>query len=126
MKRLLIVALCSGLAFVGCKKRKTESGVVPIPPSEPTSPAGSTPAADKAPPAAGAPATVNIAHVEAGVEFGDLNNVIASFEERNKRLPTIEELKKAYYGGTRPIPIPPGYHLVIDPKGKKARLVPGN
>lgn len=126
MKRLLIVALCSGLALVACRKRNTEVVTTSAPPSEASAPAASTPAAEKAPKTAAPPPTVNIAHVEAGVEFGDLNSVIASFEDRNKRLPTVDELKKAYYGGTRPIPIPPGYKLVIDQKSKKARLVPGN
>lgn len=126
MKRLLIVALCSGLALVACRKRNTEVVTTSAPPSEASAPAASTPAAEKAPKTAAPSPTVNIAHVEAGVEFGDLNSVIASFEDRNKRLPTVDELKKAYYGGTRPIPIPPGYKLVIDQKSKKARLVPGN
>ncbi len=57
------------------------------------------------------------------MEFGDLNNIIEGFMEFHKRPPTMEELKKSYYGGTKPIPIPPGYRLVIDPKAKKAKLV---
>ncbi len=58
--------------------------------------------------------------------MAELNNVIASFESFHKRMPTLADLKKAYYGGTRPLPIPPGHKLVIDPKSKTAQLVPGN
>ena len=64
--------------------------------------------------------------IEAGPEFGDLNNLIAGFENKNKRLPSIEELKRMYGGGARPLPAPPGYKIVIDPQTKKAKAVPGS
>ena len=120
---LLALALTCGLVLGGCRKRKA----APAPEIAPEAPA----AAAAPPQAAGsaaqpAPAPVSVAQVEAGVEFGDLNNVIASFEAFHKRMPTVEDLKKSYYGGTRPIPVPPGYKLVIDQKSKKAKLVPGN
>ena len=127
MRSILTLALCGGLLFVGCRRSKSApQAAPPEPPKQPeasqtTTPPPATPAAVSG--AKSAPVT--IPQMEAGVEFGDLNNIIEAFEERHKRLPTVEELKKLYYGGTRPIPIPPGYKLIVDPKSKKAKLTPG-
>lgn len=123
MRTFLILALSCGLLLVGCRKRKPTPAPEAAP--EATAPAAApAPAAGSAAPAA--PAPVNVPQVEASVEFNDLDNVIASFEAFHKRMPTVEDLKKSYFGGTRPLPIPPGYKLVIDQKNKKAKLVPGN
>ena len=123
----MILTLCSGLVMTGCRKRKAE-------PTAPTETPKQPQAAQASPPAPSAPAqapaskapTVNIPQLEAGVEFGDLNNIIAGFEYTHKRLPTADELKKLYYGGAKPIPVPPGYRLTVDPKSKTAKIVPGN
>jgi hypothetical protein len=123
MRALLIFTLSFGLVFTGCRKRKTTSA----PEAAPEAPApAATPAAAAGSPPPTAPAPVNVVQLEAEVEFSELNNVIASFEAFHKRMPTVEDLKKSYFGGTRPLPIPPGYKLVIDQKKKKAKLVPGN
>lgn len=122
MRIVFALALCFGLALVGCRKRKAVSPPEPPPPApeasaQPTLPTQPAVAANPA----GTPQSA--ADVEASIEFSDLNDVIASFEAFHKRMPTVEDLKKAYYGGTKPLPIPPGYKLVIDPKTKKAKLV---
>ena len=127
MRSFLVLALCCSVIFVGCRRsRPAPTIVISEPPKPPDAAAGqnSSPSTTATPPAAKS-APVNIPLLEAGVEFGDLNNMIEAYEERHKRLPTVEELKKLYYGGTRPIPIPPGYRLAIDPKTKKAKVVPG-
>ena len=129
MRLILLLALCCGLAFVGCRKRKTGAAPEPAPavPEAPAAPAGQAPPTTaSAPVSAPVSAPTSAAEVEASIEFSDLNDVIASFEAFHKRMPTAEDLKKAYYGGTRPLPIPPGHKLVIDPKSKKAKLVRGN
>ena len=125
MKLLFVIMACTVLVFAGCRKRKTE------PPPMPTAPASVAPDSPgpASTPAVATPASkpaLTPAQVEASVEFGDLNNLIAGFEIKNKRLPTVEELKRMYYGGTKPIPVPPGYRLVIDPKTKTAKAVSGN
>lgn len=120
---LLVVALSCALVLGGCRKRKA-TPTPEIAPETPAEVAAPPPTAGSA--AQAVPAPVNVTQVEAGVEFSDLNNVIASFEAFHKRMPTVADLQKSYYGGTRPIPIPPGYKLVIDQKSKKAKLVPGN
>lgn len=127
MRVLLFCILGASVVFLACNRRKPASpttsaeAAVPAAPQPPVQPAEvSAPSAPAGKPQPSA------AQLEAGVEFGDLNNLIAGFENRNKRLPTAEELKKLYFGGTRPIPIPPGYKLVIDPRTKSAKLVPGN
>ena len=123
MRPLLVVAVSCGLVLGGCRKRKA----TPAPEIAPEAPAAAAAPPQSAGSAAQAvPAPLNIPSVEAGVEFGNLNNMIEGFEQAHKRLPTIEELRKSYYGGTKPIPIPAGYKLVIDQKSKKAKLVPGN
>ena len=127
MRSLLILALCGVLVMIGCRKRKVE-------PTAPAETVKQPEAAQVPPPAPSAPAQasakkaapVTIPQVEAGVEFGDLNNIISGFEYTHKRLPTADELKKLYYGGTRPIPVPRGYKLIVDPKSKRAKLVPGS
>jgi len=125
MRVSLVLIVCAALAVVGCRKRK----VVPPAPAETVSQpeAAAQPATPSAPsqvqPSAKPDPAADIPSLEAGVEFGDLNNIIEGFMEFHKRPPTMEELKKSYYGGTKPIPIPPGYRLVIDPKAKKAKLV---
>lgn len=123
MRALLILALSCGLVFAGCRKRKP--AIAPEPAPEAPAPAA-TPGPSAGSPAPAAPAPVNVARLETAIEFTELNNVIASFEAFHKRMPTVEDLKKSYYGGTRPLPIPPGYKLVIDQKSKTAKLVPGN
>lgn len=118
-----MLILCGVLIGVGCRKRKLE----PAAPAETAKqPEAAQESAPSAPPSGKPVAPLNIPSIEAGVEFGDLNNMIEGFEQAHKRMPTMEELKKSYYGGTKPLPIPPGYKLVIDQKSKKARLVPGN
>ena len=126
MKLVLVIMACTGLVLAGCRKRKTEPPPTPaaptsaVPETPPSGPAATPVAAPPAKPA------LTPAQVEASVEFGDLNNLIAGFEIKNKRLPTVEELKRLYYGGTKPIPVPPGYRLVIDPKTKTAKAISGN
>lgn len=127
MRILLVSLLIASAAFAACVKRKPTAP--PPSPETATSVAPQSsdqPAEPKEPSAPAAKPSPNIGQVETGVEFGDLNNLIAGFEIRNKRLPTVDELKKLYYGGSRPIPIPPGFKLVIDPKTKTAKLAPGN
>ena len=54
------------------------------------------------------------------MEFSDLNGLVGGYYEKHKRLPTVPELTKMYY---KPIPIPEGYKLVIDPQSKQVKLV---
>jgi hypothetical protein len=106
--------------FGGCRKRKSVE-VVPVAAAQPPEPAQES--APAVAPKSNQPPPADVPTIETGVEFGDLNNMIEGFIEARKRPPTLEELKKLYYGGTRPLPIPPGYRLVIDPNSKKAKLV---
>lgn len=124
MRSLLVFPLCCALMIIGCRKRKVE----PIAPAETVNQPEAVQVSAPVTSTATQPLAkqVDIPGIEAGVEFGDLNNIIAGFEYTHKRLPTGEELKKLYYGGTRPIPMPPGYKLVVDPKTKRAKLAPGN
>lgn len=124
MRLSLILILCGVLVAVGCRRRRAEPPPTPEPPTQPETvqpQAASVPTQNQ--PSASQTAPSDIPSIEAGVEFGDLNNIIEGYLEFHKRLPTIEELKKSYYGGTKPLPIPPGYRLAIDPKTKKAKLV---
>lgn len=123
MHPFLVVALSCGLLLGGCRRRKTTPAPEPPPEASPPTATTTQPASSTSSPRS---APVNVAQVETDLEFSELNNVIASFEAFHKRMPTVEDLKKSYYGGTRPIPVPPGYRLVIDQKSKKAKLVPGN
>jgi hypothetical protein len=120
---LLLLSVCVLLG--ACKRRKVEAPPVPETPA-PAAPEQKLPApVATTPPAAGAaPGPPTVAQFESGVEFADLNNVIAGFEFRNKRLPTMDELQRAYYGGKRPIQVPSGHTLVIDPQSKKVKAVP--
>lgn len=124
MKAHVIVLLSGCLLLSACKRRKVE---FPPTPEAPPATAAEQKAPSPAPVASPAGASAgpqNVAQFEAGVEYSDLNNTIAGFEFRNKRLPTMEELQRAYYGGKRPIQAPPGYTLVIDPQSKKVKAVP--
>lgn len=123
MRALLILTLSCGLVFIGCRKPKATSAPEPAP--EAAAPAA-TPGPSAVAPSPTAPAPVNVARLETEIAFTELNSVIASFESFHKRMPTVEDLRKSYYGGSRPLPIPPGYKLVLDPKSKTAKLVPGN
>ncbi len=127
MRLPISLVLSAGLLLGACKKRRAEPAPVP----EPTPAPAAEPVKKATPPPAQStanlgPAPATVAQFEGGVEYADLNNVIAGFEFRNKRLPTIDELRRAYYGGTRPILVPPGHKLVIDPKTKKVKAVPGS
>jgi hypothetical protein len=127
MKLSLVLTLCAVLAMVGCRRRKLEPKASVESSNQPEAAQVSAPSVPaQTQPSSNQAAPPNIPTIEAGVEFGDLNNIIEGYLEFHKRMPTVEELKKSYYGGTKPLPIPPGYKLVIDHKGKKARLVPGN
>jgi hypothetical protein len=49
-----------------------------------------------------------------------LNGFVGCYYQKPKRLPTVPELTKLYY---KPIPVPEGYKLVIDPQSKQVKLV---
>lgn len=108
------------MVVTACRRRKPEPAPTP---EEVTPPPAAEPAAQPAPgavPAAKAAPPVNVEHLQAGPEFADLNNLVAGFYDRNKRLPSMQELAKMYAG---PLPNPPGYKLVIDPKTKTVKAV---
>lgn len=120
MKTFVLLALAGCLTVSACRKRKAEPAPAPetTPPpavTEPAAPVAST----AAPPVKDAP-PVNVGELEAGPEFADLNNLVSWFYDRNKRVPTMQELSKMYSG---PLPNPPGYKLVIDPKTKTVMAV---
>lgn len=117
MNRILLVLVATACLTSGCRKPKPVP--VPVPEPEPAAPAASNPAPGSAPPPA-APAPVNIPLLETSVEFSDLNGLVGGFYEKHKRLPSIPELTKLYY---KPIPVPPGYRLVIDPQSKQVKAV---
>jgi hypothetical protein len=113
MRLLPLLLLCACLVATGCRKRKSalEQAAAAVEAAQPkTSPAT----------AAAAPPPVTADQLEAGPEFADLNNLVSWFYDRNKRVPTMQELAKMYAG---PMPNPPGYKLVIDPKTKTVKAV---
>ena len=121
MRQFALVLLVVASLSAGCRRSR------PAPPAQVET---STPAEAQAPVPAGskpggtapvpAAAPVNIPLLETSVEFSDLNGLVAGYYEKHKRLPTVPELMKMYY---QPIPIPPGYRLMIDSKSKQVKLV---
>ena len=117
MRTLLLVALAGCLTLTACRRRKPDA--TPAPGATPP-PAATEPVAATSSPGTPAAPPVNVPQLEAGPQFADLNNLVSWYYDRNKRLPTIEELSKMYAG---PLPTPPGYKLVIDPKTKTVQAV---
>jgi len=121
MKQTAFALLISLCLTGGCRKPKPAQVIPSNPEPEAPVPAASSAAS---PAAAGAvkPSAppVNIPLLETSVEFSDLNGLVAGYYEKHKRLPTIPELTKMYY---KPIPVPPGYKLVIDPQSKHVKAV---
>ena len=119
----IISLLILGVCIVGsaCRKRQAE----PAPTPEATPPPATTEPAAPAAPIGAAPVKaappVDVQQLQAGPEFADLNNLVSWFYDRNKRVPTLQELSKMYAG---PLPTPPGHKLVIDPKTKTVQAVP--
>lgn len=118
MKQTLLILVVTIGLNAGCRKPRpapvTPSEPAPAPTTEAVTPVpGGAPAASPAPP-------VNIPLLETSVEFSDLNGLVGGFYEKHKRLPSIPELTKLYY---KPIPVPPGYRLVIDPQSKQVKAV---
>ena len=55
-------------------------------------------------------------------QFADMNKLVEFFYDRNKRVPTMDELARSF---GRPLPTPPpGYAFVIDGQAKKVKLAP--
>jgi hypothetical protein len=111
MKQTAFALLISLCLTGGCRKPKPAQVIPPNP--EPEAPVPAAAVKPSAPP-------VNIPLLETSVEFSDLNGLVAGYYEKHKRLPTIPELTKMYY---KPIPVPPGYKLVIDPQSKQVKAV---
>lgn len=120
MRLLPFLLLCACLAATGCRKRKSAPEPAAAPEAQPAaSVEAAQPTASPAT-ATAAPPPVTADQLEAGPEFADLNNLVSWFYDRNKRVPTMQELAKMYAG---PMPTPPGYKLVIDPKTKTVKAV---
>lgn len=112
---LLLISAC--FFTTSCRKRKPVEAPAPAPEPQAAAPVESARATSQA----AAPATtppVTADQLEAGPEFADLNNLVEYFYERNQRVPTLQELAKMNGG---PLPNPPGYKLVIDPKSKTVK-----
>jgi len=115
MNRILLLIAVSVCLAAGCRKPK------PAPPAPEPAPEPAAPATkSQTPGGTPRPAAVNIPLLETSVEFSDLNGLVGGYYEKHKRLPTVPELTKMYY---KPIPIPEGYKLVIDPQSKQVKLV---